>query len=203
MFETCMYTLDHDMYKLRSSHALSVRKELENEFICDWLVDVQRKEAARGEGLNKLRTYALFKCDFGFEPYLSYVKHEGKRILLFKLRVGIAPLRIETGRYESHVESLTCQQKKGINEDLRICQCCFGGVENEFHFLLVCPIYAMLRSKLISCFHSYCNISNMPVPTDKLELFNAIMKCHDITVICELANYIWDAFKCRTQCLGF
>ena len=94
MFETSMYTHDHDMYKLRPSHALVIRKELENDFIRKWQVDVHRREAVRGEGLNKLRTYALFKGDFGLEPYLSYVKHEGKRILLFKLRVGVAPLRI-------------------------------------------------------------------------------------------------------------
>ena len=77
MFETCMYTHDHHtmtmmtcMYKLRPSHALVIRKELENDFIRKWQVDVHRREAVRGEGLNKLRTYALFKGDFGLEPYI-------------------------------------------------------------------------------------------------------------------------------------
>ena len=38
------------------------------------------------------------------EPYLTCIKHEGKSVLLFKLRSGIASLRIETGRYESNVD---------------------------------------------------------------------------------------------------
>ena len=35
-----------------------------------WMTEVTRIEAKRGKGLNKLRTYVLFKRDFRLEPYL-------------------------------------------------------------------------------------------------------------------------------------
>ena len=40
-----------------------------------------------------------------------HVTHDGKRPLLLKFRSNIAPLRIETGRYESNVDILTKKQK--------------------------------------------------------------------------------------------
>jgi hypothetical protein len=158
------------------------------------------------EGKNKLRTYAKFKSDFIFEPYLLHVQHEGKRLLLFKLRVGIAPLRIETGRYESNVDLLSGTAKKGVYEECRICQVCFGGIENEAHFILRCPAYALLRSNLIKCFVRYCNNQKVPliVPTDleSDELFVMLMKCQDCNIVNVLANFIWDAFEVRSAFLG-
>jgi hypothetical protein len=54
-----------------------------------------------------------------------------------KFRCGVAPLRIETGRYEN----------KNVNE--RVCFICHDQIEDEKHVLLDCPLYADLRE-------SYC-----------------------------------------------
>ena len=48
---------------------MSFRKKASDE----WYNDVTRVNARRGNGLNKLRTYALFKRDLELEPYLSAV----------------------------------------------------------------------------------------------------------------------------------
>ena len=55
---------------------------------------------ARG-GQNKLRTYTTFKTSFETELYLKcYSMSRVRRSALAKLRLDVAPRRIETGRYE-------------------------------------------------------------------------------------------------------
>jgi hypothetical protein len=181
-------------------------------FVLDWLDDMQREKAKRGDGLNKLRTYSKFKSVFGMEPYLLHVKHEGKRLLLllllllllFKFRAGIAPLRIETlsGRYESNVDIVTGQARKGVPSECRICKCCYGDVEDEFHFLLECPQYKALRHKLLYAFRAYCTECNQPFPENRKVLFNFLMACQDIHVINAVATYLWEAFNYRTSLIG-
>ena len=52
-----------------------------------------------------------------------------------KLRCGVAPIRIETCRYE------------GLVENLRMCSFC-NLVENEIHVLIPCHLYGDLRETL-------------------------------------------------------
>ena len=54
-----------------------------------------------------------------------------------KFRTGVAPLRIETGRYE------------GIPEIDRSCIFYEDSVEDEIHVLLECPLYNEVMSELI------------------------------------------------------
>ena len=81
----------------------------------------------RGEmfGGNKLRTYRSFKNEFITEPYLSIIVHKKYRSAYAKFRCGVAPLKIETGRY-------------GVNRvpvEERLCETC-NSVEDEFHVLM-------------------------------------------------------------------
>ena len=57
--------------------------------IREWYSEVKRVEAKCGKGRNKLRTYALFKEEWGYEPYLSCVNNRDRRVLLSKFRLGI------------------------------------------------------------------------------------------------------------------
>ena len=70
-----------------------------------WLQTVNR-----GAGLNKLRTYNKFKQVFEVEPYvLESNMSRGRRSALAKFRCGVAPIRLETGRYENlSVEQRVC-----------------------------------------------------------------------------------------------
>ena len=52
-----------------------------------------------GQG-NKLRTYKLFKTSYFTEQYLLQNIPIRYRSAYAKFRCGVAPLRIETGRYE-------------------------------------------------------------------------------------------------------
>ena len=53
-----------------------------------------------------------------------------------KFRCGVAPIRIETGRYER------------LSVDERICPLCRNGIEDEKHVLIHCPAYNCIRTEL-------------------------------------------------------
>ena len=54
-----------------------------------------------------------------------------------KFRCGVAPIRLETGRYER------------LDESDRTCFHCPDMVENEQHVLLECPLYNDIRLKYL------------------------------------------------------
>ena len=90
------------------------------------------------ENTSKLRTYSLFKSDLGMEPYLLDIKNFEMRAKITKFRLSNHNLRIETGRHEK------------IDKEERFCPFCPEKVEDEKHFLLVCPIYCHLRQLHLS-----------------------------------------------------
>lgn len=105
-------------------------------YIADWLDDLNRNCAKRGPGGNKLRTYRTFKKSFYTEFYVSGFLSHAQRSALAQFRCGIAPLRIETGRYE------------GIPLENRTCFNCVHCVESESHVILHCVLYDDLRDVL-------------------------------------------------------
>ena len=60
----------------------------------------------------------------------------GKRSVLAKFRTGVAPLRVETGRYES------------LPVEQRVCFNCTKQTEDEKHVLIECPEYDSIRKEL-------------------------------------------------------
>ena len=168
-------------------------------FVSMWKVDLMRTCSKRGEAGNKLRTYNLFKSAFEYEPYLTVVGNRDKRVLLTKFRIGICPLRIETGRYEiigSH---------KGVIASERVCLVCGGAeVEDEYHFLLKCPVYNHTRLHMLNTVKETCKISDSQLEGtihDPSQLFASIMKSKDRQVINSVADYIWDAYLIREKAL--
>ena len=86
-----------------------------------WLNDIEMPESKRGNGRNKLRTYKLFKQTYSGEIYVKLIMQISHRSSFAKFRMGVSPLRIETGRYERIAE---------------IDRICFNGndaVESEEH----------------------------------------------------------------------
>ena len=166
-----------------------------------WFQDVTRVEAKRGSGLNKLRTYALFKREWRLEPYLTCIEDRNKRVLLSKFRIGICPLRIETGRYEQ-----VSRNVRGLPESQRTCKCCVHTsdmVENEHHFLLVCPAYDHERKQLLNTVSTKLNMSiqDLIASVHDVNVFTRIMESDDSDVINEIANYLEKAFYKRERLL--
>jgi hypothetical protein len=128
---------------------------------------------------SKLRTYALFKKEIGFERYLSDVKNVSIRTKVCKFRLSNHKLMIESGRH------------KGIeNADERFCPFCPEVVENEFHFLFICPIYRIPREEFISPITEV--IHNFQALPEK-QKFQLIMSHMDQ----DLCKYISDCTEIR------
>ena len=106
------------------------------------------------ESLNaaKLRTYVHVSGDCVSKTYLGKPLSHIQRKYMAKLRLGILPLRLESGRYER-------PQLKASN---RVCkQCLLGEVENEEHFMLNCPKHSFRRNLLFSSIQNLDNFTSM------------------------------------------
>lgn len=113
-----------------------VRNSMKCVFLNKWFQSVSRDQGVSGRGGNKLRKYRLFKVQFETEQYCKTIMPRAHRSAFAKFRTGVAPLRIETGRYE------------GLSEAERKCYFCKEHTEDELHVLFDCPLYNDIRSEM-------------------------------------------------------
>ena len=99
---------------------------------------------------------------------MKLIMQRTHRSAFAKFRMGIAPLRIETGRYER------------LEENERVCFSCDDAVESEEHVLLDCPLYQELReiwlTKITQHIPDFCLTTNQ-------EKLVCIFSCDVIPVI--------------------
>ena len=114
----------------------------------------------------RLSTYCRFKHSFNLKPYLDTIYERKFKIALTRFRLSSHRLEIERGRYFD------------IDRTERKCKnCTQNTIENEYHFLLVCPLYQDLRRKFLKAY--YCS---WPTPVcrksidsmDILDIFHGI-----------------------------
>ena len=79
-------------------------------------------------------------------------------------------------------------QYTNIVKESRFCQNCKNIIENELHFLLVCPLYKVIRKQFIDVKY-YINTC--------LNKFNALMSCGNDEVVKRTAMYLFYAFEKR------
>ena len=102
-----------------------------------------------GNAGNKLRTYKLFKRTYQTEHYCNIIMPKCHRSAFAKFRCGVAPLRLETGRYE------------GLPVNERICPFCRAYVENETHVIINCETYECVRESLFQTAVRVCPDFNL------------------------------------------
>lgn len=78
-------------------------------FTTEWNLNIRNIAGPSGRGNNKLRTYKHFKVNYGLENYVAcaFIPRKHKTALA-KFRCGVAPIRLETGRYENIKRRTTC-----------------------------------------------------------------------------------------------
>ena len=110
------------------------------------------------------------------EPYVLIVNRR-QRQAFAKFRCGVAPIRIETGRFVG----------ESVNE--RVCKICNSGeIEDEEHCLIRCKTYESIRNVLfaaaedvISNFQELCDEEKFISLMSHPELCKVVSKaCHDI-----------------------
>ena len=141
MFESVQLgnLLDFDVE--HSKCDINVLKErLMLNFVKSWENDVNRIDAKKGGGQNKLRTYRLFKQEYGVEDYVRNISIGIRARKAFaQLRCGSAPINVELGRYKNGIY---------LPHEERICPICLDGVEDEFHVIMKCHFYEDVRDDL-------------------------------------------------------
>ena len=104
------------------------KEKIKSRFENDWKHNCSTKP--------KLRTYITFVDKVQVASHINCNLPKYERSLISQLRLGILPLRIETGRYANTKECdricLLCQQNK---------------VESEAHFLFECDLYDSERNQ--------------------------------------------------------
>ena len=112
--------------------------------------------------------------DFGFKAYLNIVTVKKFRRALSRLRMSSHRLEVEMGRWKRPVKVAYGERKYRV----------YGVLEDEFHFLIECPIYVNLRAKYIK---RYYYIS--PSMYKLVELFST----NNNRDIQNLATYVYKA----------
>ena len=87
-------------------------------------------------------------------------------------------LFIETGRH------------KNITRDKRFCKICTTEIEDEYHFLLVCPIYSTLRTKFLKKYYWY-----RPSMYKLIQLLSV----NNVKELCSLGKFIYKALALRND----
>ena len=119
-----------------------------------------------------MRTFSFFKHSIDVEPYIISNLSKSKRSLISQLRIGILPLEIESGRYT----------RKKLSE--RLCKLCNSDVEDEVHFICLCPTLNNIRS----CYFTKLNID---VNESFMEQYINVI-CHlDVKVMSNFISEMW------------
>ena len=88
----------------------------------------------------KLETFTQIH-NFSEQRTLLKANLDGRhRSLVSKLKSGVFPVRLETGRY------------KGLSRELRICELCHKELEDECHFLFRCEKLSYVRKPFIDVY---------------------------------------------------
>lgn len=145
-----------------------------------WSDTINSDQGSRAGRGNKLRTYKLYKHVYEPEQYVqNHILPRHHRSTFAKFRLGVVPLKIETGRYQ------------GIALNDRICFNCLDDIEDEKHVLLHCGLYQDIRHVLFENCGNIIENFNMLNDSDKFSNLMSnprIVKysakaCHDILTL--------------------
>ena len=119
----------------------------------------------------KLTYYHKNKENFITEPYLSHINNFKQRSTITQFRISAHNLKIETGRYNNTpTEERCCDWCKHIIGN--------NVVENEQHFLTICPLNSNSRFKLLNEAEQHNNSSSIEQHIDLSEIINVFQISH-------------------------
>ena len=118
-----------------------IRQWLKDIELQRWLSEINNDTRKDANQSNKMRTYRLFKTidNYKCEDYLHQVTNMRHWIALTKLWLSNHKLAIETGRYSRLFKK----------PEERICPIYKIAMEDEYHFLNICPAYQEKKSSLL------------------------------------------------------
>ena len=146
-----------------------IKQRVYDTYLQKWYSDINNSA--------RLKAYSVFKHTFEPEKYLNVIPENKYKIAMSRFRISSHSLNIETGRYD------------GTPRKNRICKLCtMNKVEDEYHFLLVCPHYRELRSKYFKPY--FCHWPTM-------NKFESLLSTLHKKTIRNVAKFIYFANKKR------
>ena len=168
------YGLNIDNLQFNNETKNIIKTAVKEKFVSDWRAKMNDRPG--------LKLYKLFKHEFRYEPYLDNVKNTNLRKVFTRLRTNSHFLEIERGRYVNK------------NECDRLCSLC-KTVENEFHFVMVCPLYEDLRYDFLSeIYYMFPFLQQYSL----YEQFLFFMGFDDCNLHCIFSKFISNAFNVRS-----
>ena len=197
-----MLLYDADINPNKKNWAISVRELLfhlgyghiwlsqsvgdEKLFLCQLrqrLQDVSMQEwYARINESSRASLYKHAFDVFGYKLYLDIVSIEKFRFSLTRLRTSSHRLCIEAGRW--------AKSNPIVLENRKCFQC--DDIEDEYHFVLVCPVYRELRRQFIPQYYR---------TNPSMFKFIELLKSDQQSILRNFAMYCEKAFHQRNVCL--
>ena len=136
-----------------------------------------------------MRTYRLFKTidNYKCEDYLHQVTNTRHRIALTKLRLSNHKLAIETGRYSRPFKK----------PEERIYPICKIEMEDEYHFLNICPAYQEKRCSLLDYLEKEYRIKISRMSPNKIFMFLINRSSGNAKIQKLIAKHIFECFEKR------
>ncbi len=125
--------------------------------------------------------------ELSVEHYVKAALSRGERSAMAKFRMGVAPIKLETGRYTR------------TPEDERLCVLCqLNEIESEEHALIRYPLYCDIRNVLFQAATNIYDDFNDLNDTDKLSfilsngsiVIDSTKACHNILKRCHTFTYV-------------
>jgi len=141
---------------------------------------------------SKADSFIKFKNAIHTEPYLIKIKNIKHKIAMSRFRMSNHSLMIEIGR---HV------RPEKIERNKRFCYFCNEKVEDEEHFLLICPLYRPQRKNLENvCKESSKNWYHTMTNGQK---FIFIMSNENEEILNRLGSYIFNSMRLRDKMIEY
>ena len=154
----------------KSNFHIIFKQRLVDTFLQTWNAELNISRS--------LCTYKNIKIYHGLETYLEIMPKK-YYVPLARLRLSSHHLRIETARYSNQF----------TERNNRVCTICNSrDLEDEFHFVLICPCYSDLRKKYIKKY-----FTSRPSVFKFVEL----MQNENPTIIRNLGKFVYEAFNVR------
>ena len=114
-------------------HLPIIKQRIPDQYYQSWYSNINNSQ--------RLAAYSRFKHSFNLELYLDIIYDRQFKVILTSFRLSSHRLKIEKGRYFN------------IPKRERKCKFCSQNtLENEYHFLLVCPLYKDFRRKFLKAY---------------------------------------------------
>ena len=118
-----------------------LKDKLQSQYKQAFVLTINRNTGLSKNTGNKPRTYVKIKIDYKMEEYMKYGLGPKLKKCIAQIRVSGHDLEIERGRKS---------RPKPTPAEERYCRHCLDKVEDEYHFIAVCPLYRELRQDPLS-----------------------------------------------------